>query len=173
MTDTLRALARAKATFQARALEAVLSEQPKGKTMIRNDLLRKQLAKRPLVDRLEGTARNMRAAGDEDTAALLDDAAATLRAQAAEIERLRGELADGSFYKESDIDALQARAEKAEAERDTVYARGLEDAAKMVDDILGELYEHQRDTPARTNAANCLKFSATAIRALAPDPEER
>ena len=48
--------------------------------MIRNDLLRKQLAKRPLVDRLEGRARNMRAAGDEDTAALLDDAADMLRA---------------------------------------------------------------------------------------------
>ena len=49
------------------------------------------------------------------TDALMGEAAAALRAQAAEIERLRGELADGSFYKESDIDALQARAEKAEA----------------------------------------------------------
>ena len=54
-----------------------------------SDLLRKQLAKRPLLDRLEGRARNMRAAGDEDTAALLDDAAAHVRAPspAPDVER--------------------------------------------------------------------------------------
>ena len=40
----------------------------------------------------------------------------TLRAVAAERDALRAELASGSFYKESDIDALMARAEVAEAE---------------------------------------------------------
>lgn len=41
----------------------------------------------------------------------------------AEIARLTAELASGSFYKESDIDALMARAEKAEAERDAALAQ--------------------------------------------------
>ena len=34
-----------------------------------------------------------------------------------EVKRLRADLTDGSFYKETDIDRLQERAEKAEAER--------------------------------------------------------
>ena len=34
-----------------------------------------------------------------------------------EAKRLRADLTDGSFYKETDIDRLQERAEKAEAER--------------------------------------------------------
>ena len=46
-----------------------------------------------------------------------------------EVKRLRADLTDGSFYKETDIDRLQERAEKAEAERDrlraalTIYAQ--------------------------------------------------
>ena len=115
------------------------------------------------------------------------EAAATLRAQAAEIERLWGELADGSFYKESDIDALQARAEKAEAERcyhqhvakvmsdraaeveeerdvavnalRTAYARGVDDAARHIEAVMYPNAERAK--------------IVEGIRALAPDPEER
>ena len=91
------------------------------------------------------------------------EAAATLRAQAAEIARLRGELADGSFYKESDIDALQARAEKAEAAARTAYARGLEDAAKVADKLNGWGPD--------CGSGGHAEHIAAAIRALAPDPE--
>lgn len=38
------------------------------------------------------------------------------------LDKLAGELAAGSFYKEADIDALMARAENAEAERDRFEA---------------------------------------------------
>jgi len=39
-----------------------------------------------------------------------------------EVKRLRADLTDGSFYKETDIDRLQERAEKGEAERDRLRA---------------------------------------------------
>ena len=45
------------------------------------------------------------------------DTAETLQVQTVEIERLHAELNEGSFYKESDIDAMQARIERAESDR--------------------------------------------------------
>lgn len=57
-----------------------------------------------LVSRLRALARAV-----HDDHSVADDAAD-------EIEHLRAELADGSFYKEADIDRLMDRAEKAEAE---------------------------------------------------------
>ena len=118
----------------------------------------------------------------------LQDSLDLLRRQHAVTERCLGNLLatihrDGGHHRAENGDErstedaiglwadLTACAEAAEADARTAYARGIEDAAKVVDDILGELYEHQRDTPARTNAANCLKSSAAATRALAPDPE--
>lgn len=57
-------------------------------------------------------------------------AADAITALRADVERLTQELSEGSFYKESDIDALQARAETAEAERDRLRA-ALEEIAKL------------------------------------------
>jgi capsule polysaccharide export protein KpsE/RkpR len=43
----------------------------------------------------------------ETVQAILKDAAARIKEQAAEIEGLRAEMSDGSWYKESDIDNMQ------------------------------------------------------------------
>jgi len=107
-----------------------------------------------IVDRLRDTSHGVR----------------LFREAAAEIERQRGELADGSFYKESDIDALQDRAENAESEARTAYARGIEDAAGAVAAL------RCRDVPKRDaqDTGEAFDFAIdeaqAAIRALAPDP---
>ena len=70
------------------------------------------------------------------------------------------------------VQGWQRRAEKAEADARTAYARGLEDAAKVAD----EYAEHSRNQAegkilAPVHEAIALRVSKR-IRALAPDPED-
>jgi hypothetical protein len=60
----------------------------------------------------------------------------TAKAKLAEVE---AELANGSFYQEKDIDALQARADAAEAALPAVYRLGLEDVYRLMRPMLRSL----------------------------------
>ena len=101
------------------------------------------------------------------------EAATALRAQAAEIERLRAQNRSASTALKRLGEAyndMQDRAEKAESAARTAYARGLEDAAKVVD----EYAEHSRNQAegkilAPVHEAIALRVSKR-IRALSPDP---
>ena len=117
------------------------------------------------------------------------DVVATLRAQAAEIERLRSErsklLHEISTPEDwplvSAVRVLKNRAEKAESEARTAYARGVENVAQRLEkrakatqdafEMAGD-DEHAVKTATGYTAKTLLE-EAAAIRALAPDPEER
>ena len=129
-----------------------------------------------LAERLEGGAieRPKRWSGDthddlggsvdcDATDTMMAEAAATLRALSAALENAVAEAhATGA-----ERARWKARAEKAESAARTAYARGIEDAAKECDRLAGDpaMYGAER----RRAAGQC----SAAIRALAPDPEER
>ena len=106
-----------------------------------------------IVDRLRDTSHGVRLS----------------REAAAEIERLKversGYEARISANEKLALEAhdrmriQKARAEKAEAERDAAYARGIEDAARHIESVMFPNAERAK--------------IVAAIRALAPDPEER
>ena len=57
---------------------------------------------------------------------------------AAKLAEVEAELANGSFYQEKDIDALQARAEAAEAALVAAYRLALDDAAQVAAGIASQ-----------------------------------
>jgi len=85
-----------------------------------------------------------------------------------EVKRLRAELADGSFYKEVDIDRLQERAEKAEAEAARAWKVAHDATAR------GMAVEAERDAlrAALEEIAYGLKGIARNIQ-IGPDDEGR
>ena len=95
------------------------------------------------------------------------EAAAALRDQAAEIERLRSERSKllheisppEDWPLVSAVRALKNCAEKAESAAHTAYARGVDDAARHIEAVIYPNAERAK--------------IVEGIRALAPDPEER
>lgn len=106
-------------------------------------------------------ARDAGPVGMLDMIVRLTEERDALSARVVELER---DLASGSFYKESDIDALQSRAERAEAALATARNDALEAAAKVALDRQGR--KAMGSGPLNSAYDIGISDAHTAIRAL-------